>query len=206
RFRARPLAPPVARLRLGAGNTLCETMTRSHGGGIQVELDPVSAQGVERVCMAPLIGPHDLIVDPILQQRRDRRTLEDMVKPLITQLTQVHERGRIDRVASQDRLSPPLSDAIIVWPDEQSVLSARVVMMMLIEVIQRTRLAGRVVPRDRQYRNVDLGELAPIRDEGLPEPIITGVIQPAQKIRIGLAIEGSQVAIPLATRVPFLIQ
>ena len=87
-----------------------------------------------------------------------------MIEPLVLDLAQVDERGRVDLITAQHRRRAPAERTVVVRSDEQRVIGVRVVPIVLGEIINRGRLAVGEVPGHRQHRNIDAGEL--IRDRG----------------------------------------
>src|SRR5665213_3833720 len=81
-----------------------------------------------------------------------------------------------------------------------------VVLVVLSEVVQRGRFACRVVAAGREHRYVDMAELFSVGDEFLPEPIVTGMVEPALKDPIVPAVHPVEIPIRFAARVPARIK
>ncbi len=156
--------------------------------------------------MAPLIGPHDLEVDSARQQLGAFPALDHMVEPLIAQVIEIDLRGRVDRVTPQHLRRIALQRRLVVRSDQESLIRAWVVARHLAEEVQSARCGAVVVAGHRQHRNADVRELLADRDHRLPEPVVTGMVQPAAEKTVLHAVQPVQVPIGLAAGVPVVVQ
>ena len=183
-----------------------EPVTLARRSRVEIELERPTAHGLERMRVLPFVRSHDFVVDPVAEQRRQRGRLHHVVEPLVAQFAQVDERRGIELVAVQHRLGPAPHRAVVEGTDQQRMVGARVRPQVLAEVVQRAGLVLGEVASHGERRDVEMRELAPIGDHGLPEPIVARVIQPADEDRIGLAVEQAEIPVTPPAPIPFFVE
>src|SRR5262245_26217919 len=95
---------------------------------------------------------------------------------------------------------------MIIGADQQIMIGALVVFVVLLQVLQRGNLPVVVVSRDGQDRNVDAGEVILVRNHGLPILIVTRMLQPALQPFVRRAVNTIYLAVRFTAVIPFAVQ
>ncbi len=156
--------------------------------------------------MAPLVGAHQLVVHVRRQHRRSLRALQGVVEPVIANVVQLDHRARIEREPVNRRRGPVLSALLVIRADQQRMICPRVVLVMLVEVIERARLPGRVIAGHREHRNIYVGKFFAERRELLPEPVVARVAEPAAEGHAALPGQRGELAVTPPAFVPVFVE
>ncbi len=175
-------------------------------GRLQVQALALVGHGIEGCGVLPRVGAHHLVVDPVFQDVRTRRAAQHVVKPLEAQRWQINKRYRIHLVAFVDARRAGLHGEVVVRSDQQGVIRVGVVPRVFVEVVLHAHARAVEIAGDRQYGNVDAGELVALRGHRLPVGVVGGVFQPAREKGIRVAIDGGQVAVGATAAIPVRIQ